>query len=33
MKGSKKVFQLAKADHKLVRFYLPLVPEDSEEEV
>ena len=24
----KKAFQLAKADHKLVRFYLPLVPDD-----
>jgi type I restriction enzyme M protein len=29
----KKAFQLAKADHKLVRFYLPLVPEDPEEEI
>jgi len=29
----KKAFQLAKADHKLVRFYLPLVPEDPEEPV
>ena len=29
----KKAFQLAKADHKLVRFYLPLVPDDPEEEV
>jgi len=26
----KKAFQLAKADHKLVRFYLPLVPDDPE---
>ena len=24
----RKAFQLARADHKLVRFYLPLVPED-----
>ncbi len=24
----KRAFQLAKADHKLVRFYLPLVPDD-----
>jgi len=29
----KKAFQLAKADHKLVRFYLPLVPDDPEEPV
>ena len=29
----KKAFQLAKADHKLVRFYLPLVPEDPEQPV
>ncbi len=29
----KKAFQLVKADHKLVRFYLPLVPEDPEEPV
>ncbi|MEN8167387.1 MAG: class I SAM-dependent DNA methyltransferase [Pseudomonadota bacterium] len=29
----KKAFQLARADHKLVRFYLPLVPEDTEESV
>ena len=29
----KKAFQLAKRDHKLVRFYLPLVPEDPEEPV
>ena len=29
----KKAFQLAKRDHKLVRFYLPLVPNDLEEEV
>ncbi len=28
-----KAFQLAKADHKLVRFYLPLVPADPREEV
>jgi type I restriction enzyme M protein len=28
-----KAFQLAKADHKLVRFYLPLVPADSEDDV
>ena len=28
-----KAFSLAKADHKLVRFYLPLVPEDSEQPV
>lgn len=28
-----KAFRLAKADHKLVRFYLPLVPEDSEQPV
>ncbi len=26
----KRAFQLAKADHKLVRFYLPLVPDDPE---
>jgi type I restriction enzyme M protein len=26
----KKAFQLARADHKLVRFYLPLVPDDPE---
>ncbi len=29
----KKAFQLAKADHKLVRFFLPLLPEDLEEPV
>jgi len=29
----KKAFQLAKADPKLVRFYLPIVPEDTEEPV
>jgi type I restriction enzyme M protein len=29
----KKAFQLAKADHKLVRFYLPLTPDDSEQPV
>jgi len=29
----KKAFQLAKADHKLVRFYLPLVPADPEQPV
>ena len=29
----KKAFQLVKADHKLVRFYLPLVPEKTEEPV
>lgn len=29
----KKAFQLAKADHKLVRFYLPLVPEDPDQPV
>ncbi|GJL83261.1 MAG: DNA methyltransferase [marine bacterium B5-7] len=29
----KKAFQLAKRDHKLVRFYLPLAPEDPEESV
>jgi len=29
----KKAFQLAKADHKLVRFYLPLLPDDPEEPV
>ncbi|MCD6526283.1 MAG: type I restriction-modification system subunit M N-terminal domain-containing protein [Desulfuromonas sp.] len=28
-----KAFQLVKADKKLVRFYLPLVPDDSEESV
>jgi type I restriction enzyme M protein len=27
----KKAFQLVKADHKLVRFYLPLVPEEPDE--
>ncbi len=29
----KKAFQLVKADHKLVRFYLPLLPEDPSESV
>ena len=29
----KKAFQLVKADHKLVRFYLPLLPEDPDEPV
>ena len=29
----KKAFQLARADHKLVRFYLPLAPEDPEQPV
>lgn len=29
----KKAFQLAKADHKLVRFYLPLVSEDPDQPV
>jgi HsdM N-terminal domain len=29
----KKAFQLAKADHKLVRFYLPLVPDIPEQPV
>jgi len=29
----KKAFQLAKADHKLVRFYLPLMPGDPEQPV
>lgn len=29
----KKAFQLVKADHKLVRFYLPLMPDDPEEAV
>nr|WP_292002381.1 type I restriction-modification system subunit M N-terminal domain-containing protein [Chlorobium sp.] len=28
-----KAFQLARADHKLVRFYLPLVPDDFEQPV
>ncbi|MER2626873.1 MAG: class I SAM-dependent DNA methyltransferase [Accumulibacter sp.] len=28
-----KAFQLARADHKLVRFYLPLVPDDPEQPV
>lgn len=28
-----KVFKLVKADHKLVRFYLPLMPDDPEEPV
>ena len=32
--GSRRsAFALAKADHKLVRFYLPLVPEDPEQPV
>ncbi len=29
----KKAFQLARADHKLVRFYLPLAPDDPEQPV
>ena len=29
----KKAFQLVKADHKLVRFYLPLLPDDPEQPV
>jgi type I restriction enzyme M protein len=29
----KKAFQLVKADHKLVRFYLPLIPDDSDQPV
>ena len=29
----KKAFQLAKADHKLVRFYLPLMPDDPEQPI
>jgi type I restriction enzyme M protein len=29
----RKAFQLARADHKLVRFYLPLVPDDFEQPV
>ena len=29
----RKAFQLARADHKLVRFYLPLVPDDPEQPV
>ena len=29
----KKAFQLVKADHKLVRFYLPLEPDDPEQPV
>jgi len=29
----KKAFQLAKADHKLVRFYLPLLPDDTDQPV
>jgi hypothetical protein len=29
----KKAFRLTKADHKLVRFYLPLVPDDPEQPV
>ena len=28
-----KAFQLVKADHKLVRFYLPLIPDDPEQPV
>ena len=28
-----KAFELARADHKLVRFYLPLVPDDFEQPV
>jgi type I restriction enzyme M protein len=28
-----KAFQLVKADHKLVRFFLPLLPKDPEESV
>jgi len=31
--SQKKAFQLAKQDHKLVRFYLPLVPDDPEQPV
>ncbi len=27
----KKAFQIARADHKLVRFYLPLLPDDPEQ--
>lgn len=29
----KKAFQLVRADHKLVRFYLPLMPDDPEEPI
>jgi len=29
----KKAFQLARADHKLVRFYLPLLPDDPEQPI
>ncbi len=29
----KKAFQLTKGDHKIVRFYLPLVPDDTEQPV
>ena len=29
----KKAFQLVEADHKLVRFYLPLMPDDPEQPV
>ena len=29
----KKAFQLVKADHQLVRFYLPILPEDPEQPV
>ena len=29
----KKAFQLVQADHKLVRFYLPLIPDDPEQPV
>ncbi len=29
----KKAFRIAKADHKLVRFYLPFVPDDPEQPV
>ena len=29
----KRAFRLTRADHKLVRFYLPLVPEDTEQPV
>lgn len=33
MGSRKKAFQLVKADHKLVRFYLPLMPDDPEQPV
>jgi len=33
VRSRKKAFQLAKADHKLVRFYLPLIPDDPEQPV